>query len=143
MQREPLAYFSIVLLPGVVITVLSFFVFLTDTGSADALGYGIGVIVVNLLSNLTLLGMLPICGELLWVDLFSIANTLFCCVSLLQSSVNIMLENLDDDNFLPLWLHLPLIHAYRCAARTSASAFSVTALTLDSCSKASVRSWPM
>ena len=52
MRREPLAYFSIVILPGVVITLLSFFVFLTDTASADALGYGIGVIVVNLLSNL-------------------------------------------------------------------------------------------
>ena len=29
-----------VLVPGVLITFLSFFVFLTDSGSADALGYG-------------------------------------------------------------------------------------------------------
>ena len=63
MRREPWAYFSMVLMPGIAITALSFFVFLADTGSADALGYGIGVIVVNLLSNFILVGMLPVCGE--------------------------------------------------------------------------------
>ena len=114
MAREPLAFLSMVLLPGVLITFLSFFVFLADTGSADALGYGIGVIVVNLLSNFILVGMLPICGELLWVDIFAMTNTTFCCISLLQSSVNIMLENLDDDTLLPLWLHVPLMETYRC-----------------------------
>ena len=67
-----------------------------------------------------LLGMLPICGEMLWVDLLSMLNTSFCCLSLLQSSVNIMLENLDEDNFLPLWLHLPLVHAYACACACAA-----------------------
>ena len=42
---------------------LSFAVFWADTAAADALGYGISVIIVNLLSNLVLIGLLPICGE--------------------------------------------------------------------------------
>ena len=113
MTRVWFSYFPLVIFPGILITVLSFAVFLTDTGSADALGYGIGVIVVNLLSNFILLGMLPICGETLWVDLFSNVNTGFCCISLIQSSINIMLENHEDDHLLPLWLHVPLSRVAR------------------------------
>ena len=56
---------------------------------ADALGYGIGVIVVNLLSTSILLDRLPVCGEILWVDLFALLNTVFCCIALMQSSINI------------------------------------------------------
>lgn len=65
LERSSFAYINLVLFPGILITVLSFCVFLTDTHSADALGFGIGVIVVNLLSNFILIGMLPVCGELL------------------------------------------------------------------------------
>jgi hypothetical protein len=54
--------------------------------------YGIGVIIVNLLSNTLLQGTVPVCGEVLWVDLFAANNTLFCCVSLFQSAFNIMIE---------------------------------------------------
>ena len=108
MKRVWMAYFPLVIFPGILITFLSFAVFLTDTGSADALGYGIGVIVVNLLSNFILVGMLPSCGEMLWVDLFSNLNTGFCCLALAQSSFSIMLENHEDDHLLPLWLYIPL-----------------------------------
>ena len=45
------AHVSLVILPGLLITLASFLVFFSDTSSADALGYGIRVIVVNLLSN--------------------------------------------------------------------------------------------
>ena len=57
------------------ITILSFAVFWTDTSSADALGFGVGVIVVNLLANVVLLEMLPVCGELIWIDIFALLNT--------------------------------------------------------------------
>ena len=110
MKRVWFAYFPLVLFPGVLITLLSFAVFFTDTASADALGYGIGVIVVNLLSNFILLGMLPVAGEMLWVDLYSNVNTAFCCMSLFQSSFNIMLENHESDHLLPLWMHIPLMN---------------------------------
>ena len=37
-----------------------------------------------------------------------------------QSSINIMLENLEEDHFLPLWLHLPIVNAHRYAIRVGA-----------------------
>ena len=62
------------------------------------------MIVVNLLLNVVLIEILPVCGELIWIDLFAALNTLFCCVALAQSAFNIMLENNDSDHLLPKWL---------------------------------------
>ena len=79
---------------------ISFAVFWSDTGSSDALGYGIAVIVVNLLGNIVLISLLPICGELIWIDLFGAVNTGFCIIALFQSAFNIMLEQKSDDSLL-------------------------------------------
>ena len=92
LKRATFFYVPIVLFPGVTITLLSFAVFWTDTESADALGYGISVIVVNLLSTVVIIGLLPVCGELIWIDLFCFVNTTFCCLALAQSAFNIMLR---------------------------------------------------
>ena len=90
--------------PSIFLTLLSFTVFWADTSSADALGFGITVIVVVMLLNIVLVGMVPVCGELLWLDLFSMVNVGFCCLSLLQSAVIIALESYEDDHLLPIWL---------------------------------------
>ena len=42
------------------------------------------MIVVNLLGNIVLIDMLPVCGEMIWIDVFLLVNTFFCCVSLVQ-----------------------------------------------------------
>ena len=63
LDRSSAFYEGIVLVPGIVVTLLSFAVFWADTGSADALGYGINVIVVNLLSSIVLIDMLPVCSS--------------------------------------------------------------------------------
>jgi hypothetical protein len=41
------------------VTLLSFAVFWSDTASSDALSYGVTIIVVNLLLNVVLVGALP------------------------------------------------------------------------------------
>lgn len=106
MDRAQSYFVFLLFVPGVAITLLSFAVFFTDTASADALGYGIGVIVVNLLLTNILVGVLPACGEVIWVDIFALVNTGFCCLALFQSSFNIMLENLDSDHLMPTWVVL-------------------------------------
>ena len=96
-------YNTVSVIPGVLITLLSFAVFWCESNSTDALAYGITVIVVNLLSNIVLLEMLPVCGEMIWIDIFALCNTFFCCVSLLQSALCLHLEGCEDDHLLPLW----------------------------------------
>ena len=61
LSRVQMFYNTVIIAPTIIVTMLSFAVFWADTGSADALGYGITVIVVNLLSNIVLIGMLPVC----------------------------------------------------------------------------------
>lgn len=90
----------VVLMPGVLITFLSFAVFWSDSASADALGYGIGVVIINLLSSVVLMELLPRCGETLWIDMFSFLNIIFCCMALFQSAFSIMLENYDGDHIV-------------------------------------------
>jgi hypothetical protein len=104
MGRASNFYIYLLIIPGVLITCLSFVIFWAPTAQADALGYGISVIVVTVLSNVVLLEILPICGEVLWIDCFSTLNTCFCCISLLQSSLVIMIENQQGEHIVPTWL---------------------------------------
>ena len=78
MKRAAGFYLTMSIIPGILVTLLSFVVFFADTASADALGFGISVIVVNLLANVVLLNMLPPCGEMIWIDIFTLNNTAFC-----------------------------------------------------------------
>jgi hypothetical protein len=105
LRRASFFYYSVCIIPGILITFLSFSVFFSDTSSSDSLSFGISVIVVNMLGSVVLLGMLPVCGEMIWIDIFTLNNTLFCCVSLSQSALSILLENCEDDTFplLPEW----------------------------------------
>ena len=47
---------------------------------------------------------MPVCGEVIWVDIFNALNTIFCCVSLFQSASNVMLERCESDYVLPRWV---------------------------------------
>ena len=113
LERRYLSYMIFMVVPGLLTTLLSFAVFWADTASADALGYGIGVLVVNLLLIHILIDILPVSGEMLWIDLYSSLNTIFCCFALMQSAFNIMVEQMEDDHLLPLWIYLPMSEALK------------------------------
>lgn len=107
-------YYGVSLLPGIIVTMLSFAVFWTDTKSSDPMSYGVTIIVVNLLLNVVLVQMLPVCGELIWIDVFSIVNTIFCCLALMQSAFVIMLETHDGDHLVYEFLAVGAHELYRC-----------------------------
>ena len=37
----------------------------------------------------------PVCGELLWIDLFMLVNTVFCCASLVETMAVLFFACLD------------------------------------------------
>ena len=47
------------------------------------------------------------------IDLYSSLNTIFCCFALMQSAFNIMVEQMEDDHLLPLWIYLPMSEALK------------------------------
>jgi hypothetical protein len=107
LSRATRYYVILIIFPSILITLLSFLVFWADTGSADALGYGINILVVVILIQLILVGVLPVCNEVLWMEIFGLLNGSFCFLALLQSGVCIMLECYDgdpDDFLVPAWL---------------------------------------
>jgi len=53
-----------------------------------------------------LMDVLPICGEVLWIDTFIIINILFCMLALLQSCFTIVIENVDTEHLVPTWVVL-------------------------------------
>mmetsp|Transcript_17534 Transcript_17534/g.44969 ORF Transcript_17534/g.44969 Transcript_17534/m.44969 type:complete len:711 (-) Transcript_17534:131-2263(-) len=101
LKRGTMWYQLYIFFPSILITCLSFTVFWAETSSADPLSFGITVIVVVMLQQLVLIGMLPVCSELLWIDLFYLANTGFCIVSLIESFIVIAIESNEEDHVLP------------------------------------------
>ena len=84
LRRASLFYVSLVCIPQILVTFLSFVVFWAPTAVFNPMQYGISCVIVALLGNIVLVRLLPICGEWLWIDLFSLVNTVFCCISLMQ-----------------------------------------------------------
>ena len=68
LKRQGLYYLWILIFPGILVTFLSFAVFFSDTASSDPLGYGMAIIIVNLLMGAFLTDAVPVCGEMLWSD---------------------------------------------------------------------------
>ena len=66
LNRATSFYANIIILPTMIVTILSFATFFTPTAATDSLSYGITVIVVVVLMQVVLMGLLPICGEVLW-----------------------------------------------------------------------------
>jgi nicotinic acetylcholine receptor len=104
MQRSAFFYAWLVCFPGVLVTFLSFAVFYSDSGIVDPLGYGSAIIIVTILLNVVLIDMLPVCGELLWIDLFAGVNVIFCFVPLFESALKIMLDQHTGDHFVPTFV---------------------------------------
>ena len=46
----------------------------------------------------------PVCGELLWIDLFMLVNTVFCCASLVETMAVLFFAFHVDQHALPNWL---------------------------------------
>ena len=122
LRRASGFYMVVSIIPGILLTCLSFVVFWTPTESADPLGYGISVVIVNVLSNLVLIDILPFCGEMIWIDLFAQTNTFFCVLSLFQSAICISLEGNESDHFMPLWFSylVALVYSRCCCCANSA-----------------------
>ena len=73
MSRATSFYDVLIIVPGILLTLLSFCVFTVGNDSNfDQLAYGISVIIVSLLSQFLVVNMVPVCGELLWIDMASI-----------------------------------------------------------------------
>jgi hypothetical protein len=88
LKRSSLYYFWAIEFPTILITCISFLVFWLDASNCgERLGVGVtmmlAVQVVKIVNN----GLLPVCGETLWIEMLLLVNEAFCVVSLVASCV--------------------------------------------------------
>ena len=70
LKRETFYYLNFTLLPAVLFSLMSFAVFFMSFEVGERLGCGITLVLVVEVAKQTIQTLVPICGELLWMELF-------------------------------------------------------------------------
>ena len=109
MGRSTVYYVLLVVYPNLLITLLAMAVFFMSPGLSERLSYSTTLLLVNEVGKVTIAGLVPICGELLWVEIFSSMCTVFCTLALLESAFVLYLFNHTEEHLLPQsffhWYH--------------------------------------
>eukprot|EP00439_Symbiodinium_sp_Y106_P035082 s2955_g4.t1 len=102
--RASFYYSLLIVFPTVLITYLSFGVFFMSHEVGERLSFGITLLLVIEVMKTTGASFVPVCGELLWIDLFMLVNTVFCCASLVETMAVLFFAFHVDQHILPNWL---------------------------------------
>ena len=70
----------------------------------ERLGFGITLILAVEVSKGLVINLVPICGELLWVEIFLNLNLLFCLLALFETCVVLFLAFHTEARLLPEWV---------------------------------------
>ena len=84
LRRASSYYVVMIIYPSLLITFLSLSVFFMSPGLTERLSYATTLLLVQEVSKVTIAGLVPVCGELLWVEMFSNVCTIFCTSKLLS-----------------------------------------------------------
>lgn len=95
LNRSAYFYYNAIIFPGFVFSLLSFAAFFMAHNVGERLGYCITLILAIEVSKVVIAEMIPVCGELLWVELFGAVNFVFATLSLLLSVVSLWLGTRD------------------------------------------------
>jgi len=86
-RRPKIYYFWAVEFPGILITVVSFCVFWLDASNCgERLGFGVTLLLAVEVTKIVTNELLPICGEMLWIELLLLMNEAFCVIALIESA---------------------------------------------------------
>lgn len=103
LRRASTYYTLLIIVPTLLLTYLSMGVFFMSHEVGERLSFGITLMLANEVTKITVAGFVPVCGELLWVDLFMLVSSLFCGVSLLETMIVLFLAYHTDRHLLPAW----------------------------------------
>lgn len=86
LRRAHFYYRMLLEIPGILITLLSFSVFFLDVrATGERLGFGSTMMLTMLVLALIASDKLPVCGELLWIQVLNSLNMCFGVLAVLQS----------------------------------------------------------
>ena len=104
---EPMAFFytMLTIIPCVAFSLASFAVFFMSFQVGERLGYGVTLCLAMEVSKTTISTHVPICGELLWMELFFQVHLLFTLLPLLESCLVLGIAFNSERHLIPPWLN--------------------------------------
>ena len=96
-------YTHVLIWPAILITIASFAVFLSHLIAASDLGLVSSILAMEVM-KVVIDNFVPSCGELLWADLFTNMNEVFCFLALFESTIVIYIYHYNKESIVPGWL---------------------------------------
>lgn len=109
LERSSNFYILVVIVPDIVLTLLTFSLFIPTIDSplgTNRMSIGMTIILVMQVEGVAISAWLPICAELLWVQIFVLVNLLCAYFALVETMAVQMLANKNEPTLLPLWFSL-------------------------------------
>ena len=118
-------FYDIFLIVIVIFGLLSSFPAFMSPEVGERLGYGITFLLIIEVSKMTFVSVLPMCGEILWVDLLFISSELVSLVALAETCVVLFLNYYTHKHIVPPWIfavgaHVRVAHRARGVRRRDA-----------------------
>ena len=104
LSRSSEYYVRVLVIPQILLILLSFTVFFTGIGTslgAGRMSFGMTIVLISTVMSVSTSSWLPVCGELLWVDLFLMNNMMWAYLALLESMIVVLLHGAKTPTLLP------------------------------------------
>ncbi len=104
LYRHDYFYRNFILVPCVVLACVSFLPFWMNWEVGERLSFGITLVLTMTTYQAIANALLPICGELLWIEVFSQYHFFATIIALMETCVVLAFAYTTTENFLPDWV---------------------------------------
>jgi hypothetical protein len=109
-ERAARHYFMFTIFPAVMFTIVSFGQFALSIRGGERLSFSITVVLVQVTQSIVTAGFLPVCREMLWINLFNFVSLIFTLFGILETVLVLWIftwaeRKKNDDNERESLLH--------------------------------------
>lgn len=122
LQRMSFYYDNMTIIPCIIYTLLSFLVFFMSFEAGERLGYGVTLCLTSEVSKTIVATQVPMCGELLWIELFFNLNLVFTMFALVESCIVLGLAYNTEEYLIPPFFNpyqWEWVHEIFCAGKAN------------------------
>ena len=97
-------YIRVLIVPQILLTFLAFSVFFTGIDTrlgAGRMSFGMTIVLISNVMGVATSAWLPVCAEVLWIDLFLLNNLAFAYLALIESMLVVLLSGCTTATILP------------------------------------------
>ena len=114
LSRASLYYTTFLLVPAVILSLTSFAVFFMSFQVGERLGLGVTLVLAVMVSQFTLTSILPVCGEILWLEVWFTLNLVYTLIPLIESCIVLGIAYNTEEYVIPPYLTTPFRNLFVC-----------------------------